>query len=139
MTVHLIKLAVGVRDVAHLAEIQARLMAEDGRIRHFTRNTPRRAKQVLDGGSLYRVIKGVLQVRQRIIAIDRAHRADGSPACALTLDPLLVRVRPRTMRAFQGWRYLDPADAPPDLEDGEDPGTDMPPEMMAELRELGLL
>ncbi len=144
MTLHLIKLAVGVRDTAHLAEIQSCLVKEsldrggDGKLVHYTRNFPRRAAEVLDGGALFRVIRGLVQVRQRILAIERGIRRDGTPACALVLDTHFVRTRPKAMRPFQGWRYLDAKDAPPDLGQGS-VVEDMPLELAAELEELGLL
>lgn len=145
MPVHLVKLAVGVDDVDHLRAIQSRLIAEDrvgggpGLLYHRTRNKPRREAEVLDGGSLYRVIRKVIVVRQRILGIEPTMREDGKPACLLVLDPELVPTRPRPMRAFQGWRYLEEADAPPDAGEVPEGGADMPAEMQAELRELGLL
>ena len=137
MTVHLIKLCVGVESVGHLAELQARRRARGAALRHLTRNTPRRAAELLDGGSLYWVVKGVIRVRQRLVAIEPARDADG-PRCALVLDAALVRTIPRAHRAFQGWRYLRAEDAPADLPMADSGGT-MPPEMAAELGELGLI
>lgn len=145
MTVHIIKLCVGIETAEHLAEVQrARLEAAKDRgepplLRHLTRNMPRRRDEVLDGGSLYWVIKGVIQVRQRIVGLEAAERADGTPACAMVYDPQHVRTEPRACRAFQGWRYLPPGKAPRDLRTGHKAAADLPPEMAAELRELGLL
>ena len=143
MTIHLIKLCVGVEDVAHLEQLQAlrlRQAREAGgpaQLRHITRHTPRRAAELLDGGSLYWVIKGFIRVRQRIIGIEPVKDADG-PRCALVRDPELVPTEARARRPFQGWRYLRPEDAPPDAV-GRVDTADIPAEMAAELRELGLL
>ena len=145
MTVHLIKLAVGVESVDHLAELQsgrlaeARAQAREPVLRHITRSRPQRAGEVVDGGSLYWVIKRVIQVRQRIVDVQSAAKADGRPACALVLDPDLVRIRPRAHRPFQGWRYLRPEDAPPDGHTGSGGVDALPSEMAEELRRLGLL
>ena len=142
MTLHLIKLCVGVTDVDQLAEWQQRRLREmsragaEPRLWHATRNTPRRAAELLDGGSLYWVIKGRVRVRQRLAGIERAADNEGRRLCRLMLEPPLVETAPWPHRPFQGWRYLQAADAPPDL-DGIDPG--LSPEMAAELRELGLL
>lgn len=144
MSVHLIKLCVGIDDVGHLQRAQALRMEEARRrgetpvLRHVTRNTPRRAAEVVDGGSLYWVIRRVIRVRQRITAIEPWERDDGKPACALILDPQLVRTHARTFRPFQGWRYFPTADAPADLS-GRDDLDGVPAEMAAELRGLGLL
>ena len=145
MTVHLKKMAVGVDSIAHLAEIQARRLEEARRrgdvpaLRHITRHGPKRAEELLGGGSLYWVIKGFVQVRQAFVAIEPAVNAKGRPSCALVLDPELVRVAFRAQKPFQGWRYLAERDAPADAAPLADSGHGMPTEMAAELRSLGLL
>jgi hypothetical protein len=145
MTLHLIKLSVGVESIDHLAQIQkARLEAQRGqgqtpRLYHITRMWPRRQKELLDGGSIYWVIKRAIRCRQRLLGLDETVNGRGQPACGLVLDPEIVPVRPRASRAFQGWRYLNAADAPADLSGGEAQMTDLPPEMADELRGLGLL
>ena len=136
---HLIKLSVGTEDVEDLAAWQARRLAKSGRVFHTTRMTPRRAAELIDGGSIYWVIKGYVLARQRLLAIEPAVNEEGRPCNHLILEPKLVRTVPRAHRAFQGWRYLDSEDAPPDLEAASGELADMPPEMAAELRELGLL
>lgn len=144
MTIHLVKLCVGIEDVQDLAERQrkrldaAKARGERPVLRHLTRHAPLRADELLDGGSLYWVIKGFVRVRQRLVGFESAVKADGHPACAVLLDPVLVRTSLRAFRAFQGWRYLKPEDAPPDVMRAED-DADVPPEMAAELRDLGLL
>lgn len=138
---HLIKLAVGIRDVAHLREVQRGRLRESGerppRLRHRTRNRPVRAGEVLAGGSMYWVIRGVVAVRQRILDIEEDTGADGRKPCAIVLDPELVATEPRPHRPFQGWRYLAPGRAPPDRP-GRVPD-DLPPALERDLRELGLL
>ena len=142
MTLNLKKLCVGIEDVDQLVEEHERRLremsraGEDPRLWHTTRNTPRLAAALLDGGSLYWVIKGRIRVRQRLAGIETAADSDGRRLCRLMLDPLHVETAPWPHRPFQGWRYLEAADAPPDL-DAMDP--DLSPEMAAELRELGLI
>jgi hypothetical protein len=150
MTVHLIKLCVGVSDVAHLVEEYERLAkkalkrnkpVEDS---HWTRMFPKRADEVTGGGSLYWVVKGVIRVRHRILRLDEVADADGQQYCAIVYDPKVILVEPRPRRAFQGWRYLEADDAPRDLPNQRQAmsnalaETDMPQKMLAELRELGL-
>jgi hypothetical protein len=98
---------------------------------------PSRDKEVLDGGSLYWVIKGQISARQRLVDLEDFVDSAGVRRCALNLDDDIVAVAPRPCRAFQGWRYLKPEDAPPDLLAGA--GADMPEELRRELSALGLL
>lgn len=135
--VHLIKLAVGVRDAAHLRALQKARAEQSPPLRHLTRNFPRRAAELLDGGSLYWVIGGMVSLRQRLTGIERATEQDGTQSTALLLHPTLIPLEPRPMRPFQGWRYLTPQDAPPDLTEA---GTAaMPEELRRQLAALGLL
>ena len=131
---HLIKLAVGVRDPAHLWSVQEKRTP----LRHLTRQTPRRAEEVVAGGSLYWVIAGSVLVRQRVLDVTPAVREDGSACAALMLDKTLIPVRGRLVRAFQGWRYLAADAAPADLDPaGEAAG--LPEALARELRALCLL
>lgn len=147
MPLNLIKLCVGVDTVEELADWQKRRRAELAAAgqppysRHLTRNFPRRADEILEqGGSLYWVIRREIRVRQRLHAIEEARDHEGRPCCALVFEPELVRVIPRAQRPFQGWRYLEAADAPQDLPaHAEDQSADMPEAMRRELRALGLL
>lgn len=141
--VHLIKLCVGVDSIADLErwigfrlEQKARqgLAAEQW---HTTRMAPRRAEELLQGGSLYWVIKGAIQCRQRLIDIRPFVDDEGISRCHLVLEPVVVPVVPRPRAPFQGWRYLDIKDAPPDLKAGGD--GDLPQELQQELASLGLL
>lgn len=139
MTIHLLKLSVGSASIETLARWQARRLAEIGYLFHRTRHGPRRADEVLDGGSIYWVIQRYVQVRQRIIGVERTKDPDGMRCCHLILDPELVRTRPQPRRPHQGWRYLSPADAPPDIGPVIEGEELPPPEMAAELRALGLI
>jgi hypothetical protein len=145
MSLNLIKLCVGCDSVKELREwIRERLRDKKKRglaVEHIhtTRMMPKRADELLDGGSLYWVIRGEVACRQRLKQIRPIVDAEGIGRCQLVLDPKVVVVHPRGYRAFQGWRYLDPKDAPPDL-DRSAPGLAILPEpMRRELRELGLL
>lgn len=139
---HLIKLAVGVEDFAHLAQLQAQRARQNAAAglgacpRHITRQRPRRGPELLDGGSIFWVIKGQIRARQRIKGLEDVVDADGVWRCALVLDPDLHPTQPKVHRAFQGWRYLDPAKAPPDaLHDAPE----LPGELARALDALGLL
>lgn len=141
MTLHLRKLCVGVDHIDDLAHWQKRRLAQNGgRIWHATRNWPRRQAEILDGGgSLYWIIRGRMSVRQRILGFEAAPTdgPDEKPYCRILLDPELVRTEIRPHHAFQGWRYLPAAEAPPDLADAAE-GGDLPPELAAELKALGV-
>lgn len=145
MTVHLVKLAVGVDSLPRLAERQRRRLAEaeaagaPARLRHLTRSTPRRASEILDGGSIYWVIARAIRGRQAVLGIEEAVGRQGRPRCALILDPAVVPVEARPHRAFQGWRYLEDADAPPDVAGASSGAEALPADMAEELRRLGLL
>lgn len=144
MTVHIVKMAVGIESVDHLIDVQSeRLrqaqMAGGGVLRHLTRNTPRRAEEVLDAGSIYWIIKGYIRARQPITDFGEAMGRNGRPRCALILDPKLVRTELVPHRPIQGWRYMEPLAAPEDLSRRSSAKTSMPDEMEAELRALGLL
>jgi hypothetical protein len=138
---HITKLAVGVTDIAHLQSLQAARLQRDPPLRHWTRNSPRRIAEVIDGGSMYWVISGAMLVRQRILDIVPGTRDDGSACVGFVFDPTLIPVEGRPTKPFQGWRYLTAADAPADLTRAAAAiGADrLPPQMAAELRALGLL
>lgn len=142
MALHLIKLSVGITDIDHLARVQAgRRYLHEGRavVPGWTKRAPTRTDALLDGGSIYWVIKGQVRARQLLLGFEAAVREDGSDYCRIILDPTLVAVLPLTHKPFQGWRYLDPSRAPADLASAGAGAAEMPPAMVAELRELGLL
>ena len=143
---HITKLAVGIRDVAHLRAVQTMRAATNPPLRHQTRNMPRRAAEIIDGGSIYWVIAGAIVVRQRVRDVIADVWDDGSACAGLVLDPALVSVIGRPTRAFQGWRYLTADDAPVDVGAGSSAqnaqavASDvLPAEMKRELQALGLL
>jgi len=135
---HLTKLAVGARDIDHIRTWQAERVRADPPLRHRTRNAPRRRDDVLDGGSIYWVISGTMLARQRIVDIIEDHWDDNTPCTGLVLDPILVPLVGRPTKPFQGWRYLQPDDAPPDMPPlAPARGLDtLPPTLRRELRAL---
>ncbi len=134
---HLIKLAVGSRNQADLAGWQRARTRPGVPVEIRTRQFPKRAPELVDGGSLYWVIAGLATVRQAILALREVRREDGLRATAIMLDPRLVPVLPRPVRAFQGWRYLRETDAPLDVGSVEPDG--IPGELRRRLAELCLL
>ncbi len=139
MTLHLIKLCVGVNEVEEMDAWVA--MTRKGRdtLDHVTRMFPRRKGEILPNGSLYWVIRGLILCRQPIADLEAVRGNDGIERCRIVFKPRIIRVRPTPRRAFQGWRYLTEADAPPDLQQGEMAVADMPEAMRRELAGLGLL
>src|SRR5271157_3867673 len=105
---HLTKLAVGVRDIDHMRDLQAERAGQNPPLRHRTRSFPRRHQEVVDGGSMYWVINGNMLVRQRILDLIEDRRTDGSACTGIVLDPVLVPLAGRPTKPFQGWRYLPP-------------------------------
>lgn len=139
MPLHLLKLCVGAATIGDLkARIEDRLRSGDPAIQHTTRMLPTRAAEIIDGGSLFWVIRGHIAARQRLHAIRPFTDADGIGRCHLVLEPDVVEVLPRPCRPFQGWRYLLDAARPPDLAEG-DGALDMPEHLRHDLRELCLL
>ena len=138
---HLTKLAVGVRDIDHLRDLQAERAARNPPLRHRTRSFPRRHEEVIDGGSIYWVINGSMLVRQRIVDIIEDKRDDGTKCTGFLLAPELVPLAGRPTKPFQGWRYLRPDEAPPDLPAGPRARgvASLPPALRRELQVLCLL
>lgn len=142
---HLIKLSVGTQTAADLERWQAELVERNraaGRGEHpthVTRMWPRRAGELLEGGSIYWVIKGLVLCRQPILGLEPREGEDGTRRCAIVLDRRMTRTRPQARRPFQGWRYLRADEAPRDLEPGDDSSAALPPALAAELECLGVL
>jgi hypothetical protein len=138
---HITKLAVGVRDIEHLRELQADRARHSPPLRHRTRMFPRRRDEVIDGGSMYWVINGSMLVRQRILDIVEDRRDDGTACTGLVLHPRLVPLAGRPTKPFQGWRYLRPDEAPADLPPARRARGEgaLPPALRHELRALCLL
>lgn len=135
MALHMIKLCVGIDSVEALIAWRAAEAHREPEWRVRTRMTPKRAEELLEGGSLYRVIKGVVLCRQPILGIRTVGEGQAS-RCEIVVAPEIVRTAPAARRPFQGWRYLDPRDAPEDLTGSA--GTEaVPNELALKLRELG--
>ncbi len=137
---HLVKLSVGSERVEDLANWQKtpRAKGPDGLPRHVTRMWPKREADILNGGSLYWVIKGVVLCRQRILRLDEVIGSDGIRRCGIVLDPKILRTEAAPKRPFQGWRYLEPRDAPKDLTAARQGETALPPQLTAALAEIGV-
>jgi hypothetical protein len=148
MTLHMIKLCVGAESIEDLARWQGGRLAmqlaqgvKRPRLFHTTFQSPKRQAELLDGGSIYWVIKGIIQARQKFLGFDEGTKEDGKPCCLLILDGALTPVRPTPRRPFQGWRYLTAEDAPADIDarNGRDEVSEMPHAMRKQLAGLGLL
>ena len=141
MTVHLQKLSVGSESIQTLADWQAHIVAlrqKQGLSAHHvhvTRMFPKRRDDILDGGSIYWVIRGNILCRNRIVALEETTK-NGHRACAILMEPDLIPVLPLARRAFQGWRYLQDGDQPSDITAVEG-GADLPPAFQAKLLDLG--
>ncbi len=138
---HLIKLSVGSESYESLSAWQAQPEAQgpDGMPRHVTRMWPRREAELLEGGSIYWVVQGLVQCRQRILRFDEVTRADGIRRCGIVLDPELIRTSTAPKRPFQGWRYLEPSDAPVDLPKARQNEDTLPADLSAALSDIGVL
>jgi len=142
MTIHLQKLSVGTESIKTLEDwykvLVGRRKAKGLSLnaQHVTRMMPKQKEALLDGGSIYWVIKGLILCRSEIVDLEETQTHDGRKACAIVMRPKLIPVVPTPRRAFQGWRYLKPEDVPPDLK-GPASGQDLPPELRAKLVSLG--
>ncbi len=151
MTVHLAKLCVGIDSIDELSRYRDDLAAKlrkRGRPledQHVTRTRPKRDAEVLAGGSLYWVIRGIMCVRHRILRLDDVAGADGTTYCAIVYDPTVIVTEARPRRPFRGWRYLEAEDAPPDLQDQRaalrqvKAEGQLPANLLRELKSLGLM
>ena len=139
--VHLIKLSVGSESVEQMQGWQTHRSQQrrDGRYYHLTRMWPKRAEDIIaTGGSIYWVIQGAIQARQRIERFEEMIGSDGIRRCAIFLEPQIVRVETALRRPFQGWRYLQPQDAPADIRQGKAGESELPEELRLALSELGV-
>lgn len=140
-TIHLIKLSVGSESVEQIEDWQKNRSKQrlNGQYYHLTRMWPKREKELINGGSIYWVVKGFLQARQRILGLEEVIGDDGIRRCAILLDPALIRTATAPKRPFQGWRYLKPEDAPPDLGQARENDDTLPPDLAGALAEIGVL
>ncbi|MGV6888341.1 DUF1489 family protein [Rhodophyticola sp. SM2404] len=138
--INLVKLCVGAERVEDLLHWQnnPRAHGPDGLPRHVTRMWPKRAEEILNGGSLYWVFKGSVLCRQRVLRLDEVDRGDGIRRCGIVLDPEVIRVSATTKRPFQGWRYLKPEDSPRDLPKGRENEETLPLDLQNALAEIGV-
>jgi hypothetical protein len=138
--VNILKLCVGadsVEDLTGWQDDNAHRWPEGCAV-HVTRMWPKREPEVLAGGSLYWVIKGVILARQRIVGLERVQGGDGIERCAIVLDREVIRTEGAPRRPFQGWRYLNPDDSPRDLPKGREREEALPPALAQALAEIGL-
>ena len=137
---HLVKLSVGTDSVEGLEAWQSGYAARfaDGLPRHVTRMWPKREAEILNGGSIYWVIKGLIQCRQQILRLDAVTGEDGIKRCAIVLDPKIIRTSTAPKRPFQGWRYLAVGDAPVDLSESRQSEDTLPPELAGALADIGV-
>jgi hypothetical protein len=138
--INILKLCVGADSVEDLLDWQRsqRPYWPEGRAIHVTRMWPKREAEILEGGSLYWVIKGTILARQRITDLQGVDLGDGISRCALVLDQKVIRTDAAPRRPFQGWRYLDPKDSPRDLPKGRAKDDPIPPSLAQALAEIGL-
>jgi hypothetical protein len=145
MALHLIKLCVGAESIQDLREwaaeraLSAMAAGLEPHTTHTTRMVPKRLDELLDGGSLYWVIKGQVAARQMLLDITTFTGGDGISRCNLVLAPEVIETAAQPKRPFQGWRYLKPEDVPRDLGALGDDVAAMPEDLRRELTELGLL
>ncbi len=138
MALHLIKLCVGVSEIEEMTSWVA-IASRSGRILdHVTRMFPKRREEIIPGGSLYWVIRGMILCRQPIADLVTLTGGDGIKRCQIVFKSEIIPVRPTPRRAFQGWRYLSEQDAPIDMPRGRG-GTEMTEAMRRELAALGLI
>ncbi|MEP2718343.1 DUF1489 domain-containing protein [Pseudophaeobacter sp.] len=139
--VNLVKLSVGTESVEGLQDWQemTRQRLPETLPRHVTRMWPKREAEILAGGSIYWVIKGQIQCRQRILRMDEVIGEDGIRRCAIILDPTLYRTHTAIKRPFQGWRYLKPEDSPADMPEGRRAEEPLPLELSQALAEIGVI
>ncbi len=145
MSLNLIKLCVGADSLDDLREwvadrsLTALAAGLEPHSRHTTRMVPKRIDDLLPDGSLYWVIKGQVQARQKLLGIESFTDGEGIGRCHLILGPEVIETEFQPRRAFQGWRYLEAKDAPRDLSALGAGAAEMPADLRRELAELGLL
>ncbi|MEM6577758.1 MAG: DUF1489 domain-containing protein [Pseudomonadota bacterium] len=140
-SINLIKLSVGSESVESMIDWQASRAAQgtDGLPRHITRMWPKQEQALLNGGSIYWVVQGLIQCRQKIIRLDEVTGSDGIRRCAIVLNPEVIRTSVAKKRPFQGWRYLKPEDAPADLPRGRQNEDRLPAGLSAALADIGVI
>ncbi len=140
-TIHLVKLCVGANAVEDLERWQAARAKgkPDYQPRHVTRMWPRREAELLNGGALYWVFKGLILARQKVLRLEEVIGEDGIRRCGIVMDREVIRTSPAPRRPFQGWRYLAPEDAPADLPQNRAGDDSLPAHLSGELAAIGIL
>ena len=134
MPLNMTKIAFGAQGAAHLRS-RLESYAADGEVRLTTRYLPKRIEE-MTGGSLYWIHAHIIIGRSPIIGF----MENGAGRHWIRLEPRLIPVRSIPKRAHQGWRYLEEANAPPDLGSDEADGRDeMSSKMLGELMKMGLV
>tara|TARA_B100000902_G_C27009699_1_gene764135 strand:+ start:174 stop:581 length:408 start_codon:yes stop_codon:yes gene_type:complete len=105
---------------------------------HVTRMWPKRENELLAGGSLYWVFKGLILARQEILGLEEIIGSDHIKRCGIVLSEKIVKTSPKPKRAFQGWRYLTCDQAPPDVGDFSTIEEEIPHSLQLELSRLGV-
>lgn len=143
MPLHILKVAAGIGSLEHLRDVVQRYAYQDpelGPIMHMSsRNRPKRADEIVEGGSMFWIIKRTVVARAPIIAIREEERFDGKTGCQFCIRPEIFATVPQPKRGFQGWRYYKDEDTPDDLITGDSDAGKGSPELAQELQELGLL
>jgi len=142
--INLVKLCVGAEKVEDLILWQGqRAKAAEARGEaylpyHTTRMWPKRANELLAGGSLYWVFKGFILARQLVLRLDEDLGNDGITRCRIVMSRDIIRTQAAARRPFQGWRYLTMEDAPPDLPKGRESDDELPEDLSLALADIGL-
>lgn len=142
--INILRPAVGVRDIAHLHELQTHFRTSNHEGQNVvvatTKRQPRQKDEILSSeGSMYWIIKNTIQARQKIVDLKLVEEEDGETYCQILMNPQIIRVSPRKKRAFQGWRYFKGSDVPKDIGSFSPSDDGLPPEMEEELRALGII
>ncbi|HHB81354.1 MAG TPA: DUF1489 family protein [Aliiroseovarius sp.] len=140
-TIQLVKLCVGANQVEDLEKWQAARAqgSKDYLPRHVTRMWPKREAELVNGGSLYWVFKGLILARQKVLRLDEVIGEDGIRRCGIVMERQIIRTQSAPRRPFQGWRYLQPADAPADLPQSRSGDDALPTDLSSELAAIGIL
>ena len=125
------KVAFGCTSLEDLAQ---RLAARGDIVRLTTRYRPKRHAEMV-GGSLFWILKHRLIGRNEIVGFEDAE--DNRTHIVIKSGMVATAAQPK--RAHQGWRYLEPADAPADLGEGSDGVEALPAELVGELAAMGLI
>jgi hypothetical protein len=145
MYTNFLRTGVGVDSIHHLHDIQSsyRHIVHQKQDCAFltTRRTPTRVNDLINGGSVYWIIKRQICARQIIVDIQTLKDEEDKNYCVILMDKKLILTQPLNHRHIQGWRYLPPEKAPTDI-GTFDPSIiedDMDPDMAKDLAEAGLL